>query len=81
MDLNWSSFEQSIAHKTGFAIRTIQKGGGRPASTIIPAFIMLYKAKINKQDIKINSSNKTFLAESKSLIELDIINKNTMPNC
>ena len=32
------------------------------------------------QDIKTNSPNKTFLAELKSLMELEIINKKPIPN-
>ena len=39
---------------------------------------MLNTATINKQDIKTNSLNKTFLAECKSLMELEIINKQTI---
>ena len=46
----------------------------------MPAFIVLKKATINKQDIKTNSPNKTFLAEWKSLMELEIINKEPIPN-
>ena len=41
----------------------------------MPAFIVLKKATINKQDIKTNSPNKTFLAEWKSLMELEMIYK------
>ena len=40
----------------------------------MPAFIVLKKATINKQDIKTNSPNKTFLEECKSFMELEIIN-------
>ena len=39
------------------------------------AFIVLKKSNINKQEIKTNSPYKAFLAEWKSLIELEIINK------
>ena len=60
-------------------IRTIQKGGGGPASTRMPAFIVLKIATINKQDIKTNSTIKTFVAEWKSLMELEIINKKPIP--
>ena len=81
-----TSFDQQFlplsnpyAHKNGFAIKTIQKGGGGPASTRMPAFIVLKTATINKQDIKNNSPNKTFLAEWKSLMELEIINKRPIP--
>ena len=45
----------------------------------MPAFIVLKKATNNKQDIITNSPNKTFLAEWKSLIELEIINKKPIP--
>ena len=45
----------------------------------MPEFIVLKRATINKQDIKINSPNKTFLAEGKSLMELEIINKKPIP--
>ena len=47
---------------------------GGQESTRMPAFIVLKTATIHKQDIKTNSPNKTFLAESKSLIKLEIIN-------
>ncbi len=40
---------------------------------------MLKTAITNRQDIKTNSPNKTFIAEPKSLIELEIINKNPIP--
>ena len=60
-------------------MRTNQKGGGGPASTRIPAFIVLNTATISKQSININSPNKTFLAEWKSVIELEIINKKPIP--
>ena len=60
-------------------ISTIQKGGGGPASTRMPALIVLKTATINKQDIKTNSPNKTFLAEWKSVMELEIINKKPIP--
>ena len=60
-------------------IRTIQKGRGGTASTKTPAFIVLKTATISKQDIKANSPNKTFLAEWKSLMELEIINKKAIP--
>ncbi len=46
----------------------------------MPAFIVLKTATPNKQDIKTNSPNKIFLAEWKSLIELEIINKKPIPN-
>ena len=39
------------------------------------AFIVLKKETINKHEINTNSLNKIFLAEWKSLMELDIINK------
>ena len=45
----------------------------------MPAFIELKTATINKQVIKINSPNKTFLAELKSVMELEIINKKPIP--
>ena len=45
----------------------------------MPAFIVLKAATINKQDIKTNSPNKTFLADWKSLMELEIINKKPIP--
>ena len=44
----------------------------------MPAFIVLKTATINKQDIKINSPNKTFLAECKYLMELEIMNKKSI---
>jgi len=52
---------------------------GGPASTRMPAFIGLKSPTINKQDIKTNSPIKTYLAEWKSLIELEIINKKPIP--
>ncbi len=52
---------------------------GRKASTIMPVFIVLKTATINKQDIKTNSANKNFLAEWKSFMELKIINKKPKP--
>ena len=64
-DLIWSTFstfQQSIERKTGFTIRTIQKGVDGPASTIIPTFIVLKTVRIYKQNIKNNSTNKTFPA-------------------
>ena len=45
----------------------------------MPAFIVLKTATINKQNIKTNSPNKSFLAEWISLIELEIINKKPIP--
>ena len=45
----------------------------------MPAFIVLKTATINKQDIKTNSPNKTFLAEQKSIKELGKINKKPIP--
>ena len=50
-----------------------------PASTRMSAFIGLKTSTINKQDIKTNSPIKTYLAEWKSLIELEIINKKPIP--
>ena len=45
----------------------------------MPAFIVLKGTSINKQDNKTKSPNKTFLAEWKSLMELEIINKKPIP--
>ena len=46
----------------GLTIKTTQKGGGGPPSTIVPALKVLNKATANKQAIKAASSpNKTFL--------------------
>ena len=45
----------------------------------MPAFIVLKTATINKQDIKTNSPNKNFLADWKSLMELEIINRRPIP--
>ena len=43
------------------------------------AFIVLKTATINKQDIQTNSPNENLLAEWKSLMELEIINKKPIP--
>ena len=51
-----------------------KRWGWRP-STRMTAFNVLRTSTINKKDIKTNSPNKTFLAECKSLMELEIINK------
>ncbi len=40
---------------------------------------MLNTATINKENIKTNSPNKTFLGELKSIMELEIINKRPIP--
>ena len=48
-------------HKRGFTIKTIQKGGGGPPSTIVPALKVLNRATAKKQNIKANSPNKIFL--------------------
>ena len=45
----------------GFTIKTTQKGGGGPPSTIVPALKVLNKATANKQAIKASSPDKTFL--------------------
>ena len=66
-------------HKRGFTIKTIQKGGGGPPSTIVPAFEVLNRATDKKQNIKTNSPNKTFLKEALSFMELQIINKQPIP--
>ena len=66
-------------HKRGFAIKTIQKGGGGPPSTIVPALKVLNRATAKKQNIKANSPDKTFLKEALSLMELQIINKQPIP--
>ena len=60
-------------------LRTIQKGVDGPGSTKIPTFIVLKTVRINKQDIKITRLIKLFQRESKSLIELDILNKKPIP--
>ena len=51
-------------------IKTIQKGGGGPPSTIDPALKVLNSATAKKQNIKTNSPDKTFLKEALSFIEL-----------
>ncbi len=66
-------------HKTGFAIRTIHEGGGGPASPIISSFIVLKAETNNNQSINNNSPKKTFLADSKSHMLLEIINKKPIP--
>ena len=66
-------------HKRGFTIKTIQKGGGGPPSTIVPALRVLNRATAKKQNIKANSPVKTFLKEALSFIELQIINKQPIP--
>ncbi len=48
-------------HKRGFTIKTTQKGGGGPPSTIVPAFKVLNRATAKKQNIKTNSPDKTSL--------------------
>ena len=63
----------------GFTIKTTQKGGGGPPSTIVPALKVLNKATANKQDIKASSPDKTFFKDFLSLIELQIINKKPIP--
>jgi len=61
-------------------IKTIQNGGGvGPPSTIDPALKVLNRATVKKQNIKTNSSYKTFLKETLSLIDLQIINKKPIP--
>ena len=57
----------------------IQKGGGGPPSTIVPALIVLNRATAKKQNIKDNSPDKTFLKEDLSFMELQIINKQPIP--
>ena len=52
---------------------------GGSASTRMPSFTVLKTATMNKQEINTNSPNKTFLAEWKSLMELEIINKKPIP--
>ena len=64
-------------HKRGFTIKTIQKGGGGPPSTIVPALKVLNRATAKKQNIKTNSPDKTFLKEALSFIELQ--NKKPIP--
>ena len=54
-DQKFLPFSNPKVHNKGFAIRTIQKGGGGPASTKILGFIVLKRESINKQNIKINS--------------------------
>ena len=66
-------------HKRGFAIKTIQKGGGGPPSTIVPALKVLNRATAKKQNIKANSPDKTLLKEALSFMELQIINKKPIP--
>ena len=51
-------------HNIGFTIKTTQKGGGGPPSTIVPALKVLNKATANKQAIKAISPDKTFFKES-----------------
>ena len=63
----------------GFTIKTTQKGGGGPPSTIVPALKVLNKATANKQAIKASSPDKTFFKDFLSLIELQIINKKPIP--
>ena len=48
-------------HNIGLTIKTTQKGGGGPPSTIVPALKVLNKATANKQAIKASSPDKTFL--------------------
>ena len=59
----------------GFTIKTTQKGGGGPPSTIVPALKVLNKATANKQAIKASSPDKTFFKDFLSLIVLQIINE------
>ena len=66
-------------HNRGFTIKTTQKGGGGPPSTIVPAFKVLNRATAKKQNIKTNSPDKTFLREVLSFMELQIINKQPIP--
>ena len=66
-------------HKSGFTIKTIQKGGGGPPSTIVPALKVLNRATDKKQNIKTNSPDKTFLKEALSFMELQVINKQPIP--
>ena len=79
-DQQFLPFINPQVHKKGFAIRTIQKDGCGPVSTIMPEVNVLKTATINKKHIKTNSPNKTFLAEWKSLMELEIIDKKPIPN-
>ena len=60
-------------------IKTIQNGGGGPPSTIDPALKVLNRATVKKQNIKTNSPVKTFLKETLSFIELQIINEKPIP--
>ncbi len=60
-------------------IKTIKNGGGGPPSTIDPALKVLNRATAKKKHIKTNSPNKTFLKETLSFIEIQIINKKTVP--
>ena len=66
-------------HRSGFTIKTIQNGRGGPPSTIDPALKVLNRATAKKQNIKTNSPDKTFLKETLSLMELQIINKKPIP--
>jgi len=45
----------------GFTIKTTQKGGGGPPSTIVPALKVLNKATANKQPLKLVHLIKLFL--------------------
>ena len=46
---------------------------------MIPALRVLNTATIKRQDINTNSPGKTYLADSQSLMELEIINKRPIP--
>ena len=66
-------------HSRGLTIRTIQKGGGGPPSTIVAALKVLNRATVNKEAIKASSPIKTFFKDFLSLIELQIINRKPIP--
>ena len=63
----------------GFTIKTTQKGGGGPPSTIVPALKVLNKATANKQAIKASSPDKTlikdFILSSKEAYQNELKNK------
>ena len=61
-------------YQRGLIIKIIQKCGGDPPSTIVPALKNLIEL-FKNQNTKTKSPDKTFLKEALSFIEIQIVNR------